>query len=85
MLLGEVEFFGNKMFNFAVGASLLGQGAVIYLPWLQKVFQTEALGGSDILGLIALTSCVFLVDEGRKLWGRRRGDWVPNAGYSAVV
>ena len=85
MLLGEVEFFGNKMFNFAVGASLLGQGAVIYLPWLQAVFQTEALGGGDVLGLVALTSTVFLADEGRKLWRRRRGDWVPNSGYSAVV
>ncbi|KAF8447020.1 hypothetical protein BGX38DRAFT_1270655 [Terfezia claveryi] len=85
VLLGEVEFFGNKMFNFAVGASLLGQGAVIYLPWLQTVFQTEALGGRDILGLVTLTSTVFLVDEGRKLWRRRRGDWVPNSGYSAVV
>lgn len=85
VLLGEVEFFGNKMFNFAVGASLLGQGAVIYLPWLQTVFQTEALGGRDVLGLVALTSTVFLVDEGRKLWRRRRGDWVPNSGYSAVV
>jgi len=26
-----------------------------------------------------------LADEGRKLWRRRRGDWVPNSGYSAVV
>ena len=85
MILGEVELFGNKMFNFAVGASLLGQLAVIYLPFLQTVFQTEALSGSDLVYLVGLTSTVFLVDEGRKLWKRRRVDWVTNTGYSAVV
>lgn len=84
MILGEVELFGNKMFNFAVGGSLLGQLAVIYLPFLQAVFQTEALSGKDLLYLVGLTSTVFLVDEGRKLWKRRRVDWV-NTGYSAVV
>ena len=84
VILGEVELFGNKMFNFAVGGSLLGQLAVIYLPFLQAVFQTEALSGKDLLYLVGLTSTVFLVDEGRKLWKRRRVDWV-NTGYSAVV
>lgn len=85
VLIGEIELFGNKMFNFAVGASLLGQLAVIYLPWLQRVFQTEALSLKDLGGLVLLTSTVFLVDEGRKLWRRRRVDWVPSSGYSAVV
>lgn len=86
VLLGEIEFFGNTMFNYAVSASLLGQLAVIYVPYLQSVFQTEALSLADLLKLVALASTVFLVDEGRKLWKRRRDiSWAPNAGYSAVV
>ncbi|KAF8456796.1 hypothetical protein BDZ91DRAFT_801016 [Kalaharituber pfeilii] len=85
VLLGEVDLFGNKMFNVAVGASLLGQLAVIYLPFLQPIFQTEALRARDLFFLVLLTSTVFLVDEGRKLWKRKRVDWAPNTGYSAVV
>ncbi|KAI5797951.1 hypothetical protein DFH27DRAFT_95533 [Peziza echinospora] len=85
VILGEVEIFGNKMFNFAVAASLLGQLAVIYLPFLQSVFQTEALSLYDLVKLISLASTVFLVDEGRKLLRRKRIDWVPNVGYSSVV
>lgn len=85
VILGEIDFFGNKMFNFAVGASLLGQLAVIYLPFLQSVFQTEALSARDLLYLTMLTSMVFLVDEGRKLLRRRRTEWASSAGYSAVV
>ena len=67
----RLRLFSNKLFNFAVSGSLVGQLMVIYLPFFQKVFQTEAIGLRDLLGLIALASCVFWVDEGRKWWGRR--------------
>jgi magnesium-transporting ATPase (P-type) len=43
VLRGELPLFGNKMFNYAVLGSLAGQACVIYLPFLQRVFQTEAL------------------------------------------
>jgi P-type Ca2+ transporter type 2C len=65
------HLFSNKLFNFAVLGSLIGQLLVIYLPFLQKVFQTESIGVRDILGLVILASCVFWVDEARK-WSRRR-------------
>ncbi len=54
--------------------SLAGQLLVIYFPWLQEVFQTEALALSDLLGLVVLCSTVFWADEVRKWWkyGRRR-------------
>ena len=83
VLRGEVGVFSNKMFNFAVAASLGGQLAVIYLPWLQKVFQTEALGLFDLVGLIMVASTVFWADEGRKWLSvrRRRG----LSGYSTSV
>jgi Ca2+-transporting ATPase len=62
---------------------------VIYLPFLQKVFQTEAIGLGDLVRLVCLASCVFWVDEARKWWARReksRGrDIVWESGYSKAV
>lgn len=90
VLLGELPLLsgkgGNKMFNYAVVGSLLGQAAVIYFPPLQRVFQTEALSLGDLLRLILVASLVLWVDEGRKWWERRgrerRGH---GAGYSRRV
>jgi Ca2+-transporting ATPase len=85
ILLGELRMFSNKMFNYAVAGSLMGQACVIYLPFLQKVFQTEALGLWDLVRLITLASSVFWVDEGRKLWERRRRRMGLGSGYSGNV
>ncbi|KKY18430.1 putative calcium mangenease p-type [Phaeomoniella chlamydospora] len=84
VLLGELKLFGNKMFNYAVAGSLLGQACVIYLPFLQSVFQTEALGLGDLIKLLCLASSVFWVDEARKYWEKRRrmSSFLPN-GYSS--
>ena len=84
VLKGELNVVGNRMFNFAVGGSLLGQMAVIYLPFLQRIFQTEGLGIWDLVFLAGIASSVFWIDEGRKFWrsrSRRRG----LGGYSASV
>lgn len=43
-LIFEIGFLRNPMFLYSVLGSLLGQLAVIYIPPLQKVFQTENLG-----------------------------------------
>ncbi|KAH6651077.1 hypothetical protein F5144DRAFT_524736 [Chaetomium tenue] len=86
VLRGEVGLFSNLLFNWAVAGSLMGQLAVVYLPWLQEVFQTEGLGFRDLLGLLMLCSSVFWADEVRK-WLRygkgRRGTFV--GGYSQAV
>ncbi|KAF2670756.1 calcium-transporting P [Microthyrium microscopicum] len=74
VLRGEVEVFGNKMFNVAVGSSLAGQAAVVYVPVLQRIFQTEGLWISDWIRLICVASCVLWADEARKyLSARDRG------------
>ena len=39
----EIGFFTNRPFCVAVGLSLVGQLAVVYLPPLQYIFQTEVL------------------------------------------
>lgn len=92
VFLGEVPLFGpkaNKMFNYAVAGSLVGQGLVIYFPPLQHVFQTEALGVRDLVRLVGMASLVLVVDEGRKWW-ERRGKGVAGlgrggGGYSSRV
>ncbi|ODA79589.1 hypothetical protein RJ55_05183 [Drechmeria coniospora] len=49
VIRGEVGLFANNLFNWAVSLSILCQLLVIYLPWLQEVFQTEALGFGDLV------------------------------------
>ncbi len=91
----SIGFFGNRMFLYAVGGSLMGQLLVIYFPALQAVFQTEALGGWDLVFLTGLCSSVLLVDEARKLIqnyvrrhrggrGGRSGDHPPYSSTSIV-
>ena len=80
---GEIKVFGNKMFNFAVGGSLLGQMLVIYFPPLQRIFQTEGLTIKDLILLGCIASTVFWVDEGRKYWRRKQRSGL--GGYSINV
>lgn len=83
VLRGEVGLFSNTLFNWAVSLSLAGQLLVIYFPWLQEVFQTEALGFFDLVKLTLLCSTVFWADELRKYLahGQRR----MGGGYSHAV
>ncbi|NXG79763.1 AT2C2 ATPase, partial [Baryphthengus martii] len=66
-LIFEIGFFRNRMFLYSVLGSFLGQLAVIYIPPLQKIFQTENLGVLDLLFLTGLASSVFIVSELVKL------------------
>ncbi|NWR55931.1 AT2C2 ATPase, partial [Bucorvus abyssinicus] len=66
-LIYEIGFFRNRMFLYSALGSFLGQLAVIYVPPLQKIFQTENLGVLDLLFLTALASSVFIVSELVKL------------------
>ncbi|NXB00645.1 AT2C2 ATPase, partial [Cnemophilus loriae] len=70
-LIFEIGFFRNRMFLYSVLGSILGQLAVIYIPPLQKVFQTENLGVLDLLFLTGLASSVFVVSELVKLCEKR--------------
>ncbi|XP_046290562.1 calcium-transporting ATPase type 2C member 2 isoform X1 [Marmota monax] len=69
-LILEIGFLRNRMFLYSVLGSLLGQLAVIYVPPLQRVFQTENLRALDLLFLTGLASSVFLLSELAKLWER---------------
>lgn len=72
----------NKMFNFAVVGSLIGQLCAIYIPFFQSVFQTEALSLRDLINLLFITSTVFIGDELRKYWLKRKASFVRDYGYS---
>lgn len=84
VLRGELKLTSNKMFNYAVAGSLIGQACVIYLPLLQNIFQTEGLSFWDLVTLVCISSTVFWADEGRKylMWRKRR---MAIAGYSVNV
>lgn len=74
----------NKMFNFAVAGSLIGQLCAIYVPFFQAVFQTEALLFRDLVGLTMITSTVFIGDEIRKYLLKRNNTTVNGYNYGMV-
>nr|CAI5840707.1 unnamed protein product [Callosobruchus analis] len=61
-----IGFFSNKMFLIAVCLSVVGQMLVIYLPPLQRVFQTEPITAWDVAFLTGLTSSVWIFSEAKK-------------------
>ncbi|XP_060530685.1 calcium-transporting ATPase type 2C member 1-like [Cylas formicarius] len=63
----QIGLFSNTFFLIAVGLSLMGQFLVVYVPPLQRVFQTEALTVWDMGLLISVTSSVWIFSEVRKL------------------
>ncbi|XRM37787.1 High affinity Ca2+/Mn2+ P-type ATPase-like protein, variant 2 [Aspergillus tubingensis] len=85
VLRGEISLFGNKMFNYAVLGSLAGQACVIYLPFLQRIFQTEPLGFGHLFRLVCISSTVFWVDEARKYYMALKRRGTVGVGYSVNV
>ncbi|KJE91439.1 calcium-transporting P-type ATPase [Capsaspora owczarzaki ATCC 30864] len=65
-----IGFFTNSAFLYSVGGSLIGQLAVIYVPFLQSIFQTEALALGDVVYITVLASTVFWAEEARKMYMR---------------
>ncbi|MDO8617177.1 MAG: cation-transporting P-type ATPase [Dehalococcoidia bacterium] len=64
--------FTNRFLLFAIAAELLFAAAVIYVPFLQPVFGTASLPWHWWLLPAAFVPVVFLADEVRKLYLRRR-------------
>ncbi|KAK9467916.1 hypothetical protein V1512DRAFT_260351 [Lipomyces arxii] len=78
----EIGIRSNKIFNLAVGGSLIGQLAVIYVPFLQRVFQTESLSFADLCLLVVIACTVLIGDEVRKMANKQKW-WA--IGYSSSV
>ncbi|KAI8377809.1 PMR1-type calcium-transporting P-type ATPase [Radiomyces spectabilis] len=64
--IATIGFFSNRMFNFAVGGSIISQLLVIYVPFLQRIFQTQPLSFYDLLKIVLVSSTVFWIDEVKK-------------------
>ena len=71
------------MYNYACGFCIIGQLLVVYAPYLQTIFKTEALGLGDVVFLLLLSSSVLWVDEGRKYWEAVNGRLIFD-GYSGL-
>ncbi len=58
------------MLMITVGTSFLSQLALVYVPFMQTIFQTEALPMDDLFLLLALASASFLLHETRRRYER---------------
>ncbi|KAI0302439.1 calcium-transporting ATPase [Multifurca ochricompacta] len=60
----------NRMLLITVAISFLSQLGLVYVPFMQKIFQTEALPLDDLLFLFALSASSFALHEGRRRYER---------------
>ncbi|XP_047479448.1 calcium-transporting ATPase type 2C member 1-like [Penaeus chinensis] len=68
----EIGLTSNWYLFIALTATIVCLLGVVYLPFLQWVFQTEGLHITDWIYLLCLTSTVLLVSELRKFLDRRQ-------------
>jgi Ca2+-transporting ATPase len=72
--LFSTGIFSNKPLIGAVLLAMLLQFAVTYIPWLQPIFQTEALTLYEFILVGAASSIVFIAVEIEKIISRNRRD-----------
>ncbi|MDZ4667688.1 MAG: cation-translocating P-type ATPase [bacterium] len=70
--LFSMGVFGNKQLVFAVLVTLGLQLTLIYIPFLQDIFRTQALTLKELAICIGLSSIVFWAVEIEKFFKRRR-------------
>lgn len=63
----EIGFTTNRAFLYAVSASVVGQLLVIYVPFFQNIFRTEALTVGELVLVTLIASSIFWLDELRKM------------------
>ncbi|KAF7290048.1 Ca-transporting ATPase [Mycena chlorophos] len=61
----------NKMLVTTVSISALSQLALVYVPFMQAIFQTAALDSGDLTIILALAATSFALHEGRRSYERR--------------
>ncbi|BEI93292.1 uncharacterized protein CcaverHIS019_0509200 [Cutaneotrichosporon cavernicola] len=67
----STSLFGNRMLFLTVSISFLCQLALIYVPLLQHVFQTQALGARDMFMLLGLAATSMGAHEVRRWYERK--------------
>jgi Ca2+-transporting ATPase len=69
-----IGLFSNKLMIIAVAITFFLQLALIYVPFLQGFFSTEALSLRDLLIASAASSVIFVVVELTKWVRRQQGE-----------
>ena len=59
------------MLLLTVSVSFIVQLALIYVPFMQAIFQTEALGTRDLSLLVCLAATSMVLHEVRRRWERK--------------
>jgi len=67
----KVGIFGNKKVLFGIAFEVLLLCAIIYVPFLQEIFNTAAIGLKDWLFLIIIPIPLLLIEELRKAISRK--------------
>ena len=70
--LFHIGLFSNKYLLGAVLLTFLLQMATLYVPFLNPIFRTQPLTGSELLLVIAVSTVVFFAVELEKFFWRRR-------------
>ena len=65
----------NRMLVATVLISLFTQLTLIYVPFMQAIFQTEGLSNADMRTVACLAAISFLLHEGRRIYERRQDKW----------
>jgi calcium-translocating P-type ATPase len=71
--LRSVGLFSNRMLLWGIASELVFAAAIIYVPFLQDVFGTAALGPAELALLATFPVVVWGADELRRAGQRRRG------------
>ncbi len=68
----RIGFFTNHLVLVGIAVELTLLGLLVYVPFLQGVFNTAPIGLREWVYVFAWTPVIFLVDELRKAIVRRR-------------
>lgn len=64
----------NRMLIGTVSVSAITQLTLIYVPFLQSIFQTASLSQMDLGLIVLLVACSFTLHQLRRTWERRDAD-----------
>jgi len=66
-LIWEINFLENPLFIFSVVAVVISQLSILYIPLMNKLFDTQPLPLVDWVTILGISGFVFLLLEFSKL------------------
>ena len=73
----KIGLFSNRRVMLGILFEILLLSAIIYVPFLQGIFDTAPIGIREWIFLIALPPVILLIEEIRKAVWRRHGNYEP--------